>query len=594
MSIGYSFLSYDDADSGRGKWDQRHLERFLRGEEFVPPAGWEFVEKPWDPSDGEGRVILFAAGIYEERHDAVIEALTRDLALLPWAVLIATSDECSTFPWHKIEPWPEHVKLWVMTPRPEHRYPAGTRFIGEGSPIPASVFYEHRPITRSRDMFFSGQVSHERREQAMAAMRRYERDHYCLIRQTPGFLQDAQGAVVGEPGADLSYIFSLNSAWLAPAPAGMCTQDSFRVYEALEAGCIPIGDSYRDGEPNAGAGYWEMLGMWSICPFQREWEHLEGTANGLLKDRHRNAAKMSANWQQYKRNIARTLHEDVWRGLLGLPGDPDDEITAIVLTSPTKLNPDLSMIQETIRSVRERIGGCEILVCCDGVRAEQNHMRDAYEIYLHELAMWCNTQFNVCPFLNGTHMHQSGLIRRILDEVRTPYVLMMEHDTPLCGDIDWGCVLDQMEQFDLNQMRFSHEALILDVHKRLFLDPLEGSKDWTPTFQFSMRPHVARTDWYAHIVRDLLAPEARTFVEDAVYGLMEHPLRELGADGRFARRKHGIRAWEQNRLALYTPQGDIKRSYHLDGRGSEPKYDVDIQWVGETPEGAPQPGRRKV
>ena len=37
---------------------------------------------------------------------------------------------------------------------------------------------------------------------------------------------------------------------------------------------------------------------------------------------------------------------------------------------------------------------------------------------------------------------------------------------------------------------------------------------------------------------------------------------------------HGLAGWQQFRLWMYAPEGSIERSYHLDGRQSDPKFDL--------------------
>jgi hypothetical protein len=35
--------------------------------------------------------------------------------------------------------------------------------------------------------------------------------------------------------------------------------------------------------------------------------------------------------------------------------------------------------------------------------------------------------------------------------------------------------------------------------------------------------------------------------------------------------------WYNWRLWIYTPEGNIKRSYHLDGRGGDPKFEMVVE-----------------
>src|SRR5687768_14792199 len=70
--------------------------------------------------DAPGGAVVVCPARYHTPDD--INAL---IAPLPWVVLILTSDEESTFDAMKVEH--PNMRLWVMTPRPDHVYPPGTR-----------------------------------------------------------------------------------------------------------------------------------------------------------------------------------------------------------------------------------------------------------------------------------------------------------------------------------------------------------------------------------------------------------------------------------------------------------------------------------
>jgi hypothetical protein len=57
-------------------------------------------------------------------------------------------------------------------------------------------------------------------------------------------------------------------------------------------------------------------------------------------------------------------------------------------------------------------------------------------------------------------------------------------------------------------------------------------------------------------------------IEDVVHGLVIEDCR-----------RDAVMGWYAWRLWIYTPEGNIKRSYHLDGRGSDLKYDMAVKPV---------------
>jgi hypothetical protein len=83
------------------------------------------------------------------------------------------------------------------------------------------------------------------------------------------------------------------------------------------------------------------------------------------------------------------------------------------------------------------------------------------------------------------------------------------------------------------------------------------------TSQWSQRPHIASTAYYRRILDSHFTADAKCFIEDRMYGILEE-----------AERIDGYQGWVQHRVHIYDPgNGNMKRSYHTDGRAGESKYD---------------------
>jgi hypothetical protein len=164
---------------------------------------------------------------------------------------------------------------------------------------------------------------------------------------------------------------------------------------------------------------------------------------------------------------------------------------------------------------------------------------------------------NTYPIIMGEFVHQAEATRRTLDRVHTPLILFVEHDTPLIGEIPFGQLGDAVKQEDLI-IRLHHEAAVHPEHVHLNAGPLRTAAGVPvqPTVQWSQRPHLARHMKYEALINTYFTPESRTFIEDKMHGIAHHD------------------RWEQWRLALYHPEGDIKRSTHTDGRAGASKFDV--------------------
>jgi len=238
-------------------------------------------------------------------------------------------------------------------------------------------------------------------------------------------------------------------------------------------------------------------------------------------------------------------------------------ITIVVPVSPIKSHPDTAILAETIGSVRKLFPTSEIFLTFDGVRSEQEHRRADYNEFINR-ALWLadHSWGNVVPFLFDSHEHQSGMMRHIIDKIDTTLLLYVEQDTPLVTDepIDF----DKIEQFivdgNSNVVRLYHEGVMPEEH----LHFMHGRTDvFIETSQWSQRPHVASTAYYRRILGSHFTEDAKCFIEDRMYGILEE-----------AERIDGYQGWVQHRVHIYDPaHSNMKRSYHTDGRAGEAKFD---------------------
>ena len=513
--------------------------------DLVDSHRYNNVQAP--PPEGDGAVVVVPAKYH---NPAEVNDLIRPL---PWCVLILTSDEESTFDTNAVDH--PNVRLWVMTPRPGRHYPDGTRFLGEGCrPGTRSLLRGIGYQPRSRDLFLSAQNTHGRRKELFKALASSHKPYGRDVNATEGFGQ-------GYPRQD--YLGRTATAKVIPCPSGPATPDSFRLFEALEAGCIPLPDITAPGNyPER--GYWDLVYPGHPFDLVPWWRDIDKHVVAALQSWPMGAVKASAWWQRTKRQARLNLADDV-ADLSGLPTethDVDDLITVLIPTSPIPSHPSTSVITETLLSVRDRLPRAEVLVMCDGVSPAHQHRRDAYGDYLHRLAWETNLQWdNVVPFVFDAHTHQVGMTRAVLPEVRTPLVLFVEHDTPLVGEVDWvGCARAVLSG-DTNLIRFHHEASVLEPHRHLMVDDVPRMVEGVPllrTVQWSQRPHLAATGAYRNWLDANWWRESDGMIEDRMHGVVENDWLQHRDPRRF-------------RLSMYAPSGDMKRSTHLDGRGDDPK-----------------------
>ena len=553
MTVPVRWVSYHEPDIiPRGYWDQGLLERVMDRRAWRPPSALEYVH---DVAAGRGAVVVVPAQHHAHRRD--VERLEQETAGLDWVLLVLTGDECSLWPWSTFT----HPRfgLWVMTPRPHTHEGAEAFFFGEGyHPDVPDVLWGLHPMAppKPREWAFAGQVTHTRREELAGALDRLGPSGGTLI-ATPGFTRGFERR---------EYLGLLASAKVAPCPSGPCTPDSFRLYEALEAGCWPLADATT---PEGWPGFWEQVYGTVPFPVVEDWSTVGDLIAAGVDGWPANANRAGAWWMARKREMALRLDDDV-RRLAQLPRPhsprtPPDAITVLVSTSPIASHPDPSVLFATLDSIAAAgLEGCEVMLMCDGVRPEQEHRRADYEHYLREVVWACHHRWrNVLPVIYDTHLHQAEMTRRALVDVRTPLVLFVEHDTPLVGEIPWTTMARAITAGPAQVIRLHHEADVLEPHRYLMLDDESRDVGGVPlrrTAEWSQRPHLASANWYRSMLAKHFKTTARTMIEDRLYSIVSTPWVE--------RHKWG----KECRLYLYAPEGSMKRSTHLDGRAGEDKY----------------------
>lgn len=492
-------------NKGHEFWDQTLIKGLLK-----------------DLPESERMVVVVPGGINTpEEVNKAVEPFKKVLIIL-------TSDESVTFKTDELS----HPNMIIYTSYP--RLPDHIR-LDRFLPIGTPKMPQIEPETKKLAWFFAGQVNHKGRENLVQILRNISEGK--LI-ETGGFSQGL---------AQPEYFKWMNLASVVPCPGGPESPDSFRLYEALELGCIPIVDN---------KGWWSIL-YDPPFPTLNDWSTLPDLIDNL-KDRPEQNNICMAWWMRQKRQLRWNLEDDL--------GIKPTGVTVLIPTSPIESHPSTEIIDQTVQSVRERLPDSEIILLIDGVREEQEEKRANYTEYTRRLLWKAKEWGNVYPMLFETHHHQANMTREALKHVRTPTILFVEHDTPLTGDIPFEEMVEVIENYEVNLIRFHHEAQVLDVHKHLMLDEEPQLINGIPllrTAQWSQRPHLASTEFYKHILETYFPPTGSTMIEDKIYGVIENAW--------FVR---GVSGWNDFRIWMYSPEGDIKRSLNLDGRGQENKYSM--------------------
>lgn len=551
------WLSYDPEVGGRNYWDMGMLEDIYSNRMWRTGYDFEHYDDHKIP-DVEGAVIIFPA----RNQVKFLERLNEDIAKLKWVVLMLTGDEEAAFPVEDVKH--DNIEIWVMSPRPGRH----DKYHKLGTGYPPQLHKnmpEHAP-DKDLDYFFAGQVTHERRKECANILT--EMDIAKESNNLNGEFLFTEGFTQGFTHAE--YFNKLSRAKVAPAPSGPETPDSFRLFEALEAGCMPIADT-RVPKGDFPDDYWTFF-FDEIPPFPviTEWEYLPGWTRDQIDLYPSKHNRIQVWWLWKKRAMALKVKEQIQR-LSGVAPNNSrgDQITILMPSSPNSRHPSTEHIEQCVRDVRVQLPDSEIIIMVDGIRPEQAHLTAQYDEYKRKLLWLCTYKWNnVIPLVFDEFGHQSTMTRKALEIVKTPFILFVEHDTPLVPDfpIEWETCCSAIESGAANIIRFSHESHIIDEHKHLFIGGVEDvhGAPLIKTIQYSQRPHLASAAYYRHMMQYYVREGSKAFIEHAMYGQIVESYNI-----------EGLLGWNIHKLWLYYPDtpGNIQRSYDLNSRGDDQGFD---------------------
>lgn len=279
----------------KDQWDQTLLNDLFENKLY--PTGLEFRRVEGYPNT-EGCVLLVPGRYWAAHADQINDAIQR----YEWLLLVRTSDEEDTFDiGHLDHP---NARFWLQTPRRD--YPPEVRLFGVGYSPHFADLPTDRPV-KDVDVFLAAQRTNGRPGRDF---RVYERRNQFFDTLKQGrwnsVLVDRDGFAQGDRD---EYVQQMLAAKIAPAPTGMVSVDSFRFWEAVEAGCVPIADMVSDVD--GPTDYWtRVLGNHPI-PVVTELADLPNIVDELLEDWPANAERIAAWYADYKQSLATWLRDDL-------------------------------------------------------------------------------------------------------------------------------------------------------------------------------------------------------------------------------------------------------------------------------------------
>lgn len=246
-----------------------------------------------------------------------------------------------------------------------------------------------------------------------------------------------------------------------------------------------------------------------------------------------------------------------------------EHLTFITTTNPIPSIPSTDIIYESMKSfyrVKE-LRGCKKIIVFDGIQPGYEHRKEDYEQYKKNIKAltetspyFANTTLVFCPQWS----HIAGAVKTALEQVRTPFIFLHQHDFLLQKDINVSSLVKTMRKnASIKHVRLNQWRNL--PHKKTgyhySFDGDVDSKVQGPcpialcrTFGWSDNDHFARTDYY----KDFVLPHCK-------FGAMEW---FMDAMLKKALQDHGDTGHDLFGTYLLGDIKDGRHIRHLDGRGT--------------------------
>jgi hypothetical protein len=213
------------------------------------------------------------------------DQICEELSKINRVVLFITGDESATFKVDKIKH--DNIEIWIQYPHEKHKQ---YNKLALGVPQHLSKnLPEYQD--KSYDVFFSGQITHQRRQELATIMPNIPNSFY---NPTNGFAEGLKPK---------NYYDKISISKIVPCPSGAEVIDSFRFYEAIEMLCLPIGD--RLNSKMQETNFFNLV-FGTEFPIQvtGNWHHIKKIIPVLLENYPQNMHQVVCWWIKYKRDLS--------------------------------------------------------------------------------------------------------------------------------------------------------------------------------------------------------------------------------------------------------------------------------------------------
>ncbi len=273
--------SFNEEDCAADKWDYGLLK------EIFDKNSIEQIKVNALPIEDRAFVVIPGPqNIGHEKH------IAKELQNISRLVLFITGDEEGVFDIDRIDH--PNAEIWIQYPHKKHEI-YNKFLIGVPQHLKNNL---PNYKTKTYDVFFAGQITHQRREQLAGAIALVNN---ALYKPTDGFARGDK---------PIHYYDNLASSRIAACPAGAVVIDSFRLFEAIEMMSLPIADLI-DSSGLEDDFYQRLFN--EVVPFYKikDWNELPNLTLRLLEGYPNNMHTVVCWWIKYKRDFGIKLMRQI-------------------------------------------------------------------------------------------------------------------------------------------------------------------------------------------------------------------------------------------------------------------------------------------
>jgi len=279
--INAYLYSIKEEDCASDKWDYGLLKQFFNKNNIKPDRVTTL------PSVDRAFVVI-PGPQNVDFEDQISEELNK----INRVVLFITGDESATFKVDKIKH--SNIEIWIQYP---HRKHSQYNKLALGVPQHLSNNLPQYQ-DKSYDVSFSGQITHQRRQELAAVMPDIPNSFY---NPTNGFAEGLKPK---------QYYDKMFLSKIVPCPSGAMVVDSFRFYEAIEMLCLPVGDRLDSKMQRTDFFNFLFQGEHSINTIEN-WQNLPYLLPELLNNYTSEMHQVVCWWIKYKRDLFNELMRQV-------------------------------------------------------------------------------------------------------------------------------------------------------------------------------------------------------------------------------------------------------------------------------------------